>query len=111
MPKGNPNPSPKTRFGAGQPQGRKTGSRDRFSAAFLDDLVETWAKHGKKALVHVATKDPSTFVKLGPALLAKEIEIRRPMEGIDDGDLLQAIDALTQALRGPKDEETPKVLQ
>lgn len=111
----NRNPSPATRFKPGA-TGRPQGSRDRISQAFLTDLAETWRTHGIKALVYVAENDQSTFVKLPAALLAKEIEIKRPLDGMDDSALLQAIEALTEIMRASaptiaEDGETPKVLQ
>jgi hypothetical protein len=51
MPKGNPNPSPATRFSADNPgRAKQKGARDRFSAALLTDLADTWAQLGKQAL-------------------------------------------------------------
>jgi hypothetical protein len=56
----------------------------------------------------VATNDQSTFVKLGPALLAKEIEIRRPLDGMDDSVLLQAIETLTEIMRASAPPAEPE---
>jgi hypothetical protein len=35
---------------SGNPAGRKLGNRNRLSEAFLADLLEVWAEHGRRAL-------------------------------------------------------------
>jgi hypothetical protein len=87
MPKGNPNPSPATRFSADNPgRAKQKGARDRFSAAFLTDLADTWAELGKQALTACAIFDTATFCKLGVGVLPKQLEIEdnRPEADLSD---------------------------
>jgi hypothetical protein len=90
MPKGNPNPSPATRFSADNPgRAKQKGARDRFSAAFLTDLADTWAQLGKQALIACAIFDTPTFCKLGVGLMPKQLEIEdnRPEADLSDEEL------------------------
>jgi hypothetical protein len=77
MSKGNPNPSPATRFGAGDganpSRAKQKGARDRFSAAFLTDLADTWQQLGKQALTACAIFDTATFLQAGRGRAAEAI--------------------------------------
>ena len=78
MPKGNPNPSPATRFSADNPgRAKQKGARDRLSAAFLADFAQTWEELGKQALTACAIFDTPTFCKLGVALMPKRSSLPR----------------------------------
>jgi hypothetical protein len=111
---GNPKPNYSTRFGSGQPQGRKPGSRDRISVAFLTAVADDFEKYGIKTLEKVRRTDASTYIKVVASLMPKEIEIKQPLDGMKDDELLIAIETLTKALRGqlPEAKEEPaKTLQ
>jgi hypothetical protein len=81
----NPNPSPSTRFGAGQAngsRGRQKAARDKISAAFLEALNETFhepnAEGGTKgldALKKVRDEDPATYARIFATLMPKQLEI------------------------------------
>jgi hypothetical protein len=63
MPKGNPNPSPATRFGAegsNPSRAKQKGSRERLSKDFLAALSNDFAKHSAAVIATVRRKDPST---------------------------------------------------
>jgi hypothetical protein len=77
----NPNPSPATRFSAGNPsRGRQKGARDRFSAAFLTDFADDYEQHGKAAIQAVREKDPGTYMRVAASLLPKQVEISEDSE-------------------------------
>jgi hypothetical protein len=102
MPKGNPNPSPATRFSADNPgRAKQKGARDRFSAAFLTDLADTWAQLGKQALIACAIFDTPTFCKLGVGLMPKQLEIddHRPEIDLSDEELEMLYQDLLSRLR------------
>jgi hypothetical protein len=44
--------------------GRPVGSRDRLTAAFLDDLLAEWQRSGRAAIKRLAREKPSAYVRL-----------------------------------------------
>jgi len=103
MPKGNP--SPATRFSADNPgRAKQKGARDRFSAAFLTDLADTWAQLGKQALIACAIFDTPTFCKLGVGLMPKQLEIEdnRPEAALSDEELEMLYQHQLETLRAAK---------
>jgi hypothetical protein len=76
MPKGNPNPSPATRFSADNPgRAKQKGARDRLSAAFLNDFADDYDAHGKTVIETVRGQDPIAYMRIAAALLPNKIEI------------------------------------
>src|SRR5947199_8163513 len=87
---------------SGNPNGRPMGSRTAFSAAFLRDLGEVWAEHGKRAIEHTAKASPEVFFATAARLLPKDvaISIQAQSPALDANDLavLRAIrDAIPHA--------------
>lgn len=112
----NKNPNPATRFqkGSAPPGGRPKGTRDKLSTAFISALADSFEKHGMAALDKVRTEDTSTYIRVIASLQPKEVELKAPLDAMDDGTLLEAISALTQAIRGhmpPADPEEKRVIQ
>lgn len=102
MAKGNPNPSPATRFSADkQPEtrGRSKDSRDKLSRAFLAELAADFEANGKVALETVRANDPSTYIRVIASLQPKELEITDPMKALSDDKLTAAIEALNEMLK------------
>jgi hypothetical protein len=89
MPKGNPNPSPATRFSADNPgRAKQKGARDRLSAAFLADFADDYDAHGKTVIETVRGKDPVAYMRLAAALLPTKVEItENPLDGLSDEQL------------------------
>lgn len=98
MAKGNPNPSPETRFKPGN-NGRPKEARDRLSRRFLTDLADDFEANGKQAIIDVRTNDPGRYIAAVASVIPKEVELVRPMDGMDDGQLAQAIELLAEVLR------------
>src|ERR1700727_1313721 len=79
----NPNPSPSTRFGPGNPsRGRQRAARDKISTAFLEALNEAFHEpndsggcKGLDAIKKVRDEDPATFARIYATLLPKQLEI------------------------------------
>lgn len=95
----------KTRFSASrQPEktGRPRESRDRLTAKFLYEFAAHFEQHGATAIKALYDSDPEAYVRVAASLLPKEIEVKRPMSGIEDDKLLAAIE-LVLALRRPED--------
>lgn len=98
----NPNPSPETRFKAGHAKigGRPKEARDRITRRFLLELAEHFEANGKEAIAKLYDQDVAKYVQAVAAVVPKEIEISRPLDGLSDEELLGAIHALTDAIRG-----------
>ena len=81
MPKGNPNPSPATRFSADNPgRAKQKGARDRLSAAFLTDFAADYDANGKAVIETVRGQDPVAYMRIAASLLPKQIEITEDNE-------------------------------
>jgi hypothetical protein len=100
----NPNPSPATRFGPGNPsRGRQRAARDKISTAFLEALNEAFYEpnesggcKGLDAIKKVRDEDPATFARIYATLLPKQIEIEdtSPESALTDEQLEQVYQAL-----------------
>lgn len=105
MPKGNPNPSPATRFQPGNNRGshRKVGARERISAAFLENFAADFEQHGPAAIVRMRDEDPSSYVKVAVALQPKEHTHRHVLDGVEDtelGGVIEELKAIVSARAG-----------
>jgi hypothetical protein len=100
MPKGNPNPSPATRFSADNPgRAKQKGARDRLSAAFLNDFADDYDAHGKAVIETVRGKDPVAYMRLAAALLPTKVEITEsPFDGLTDEQLDAYMDEMNNGL-------------
>src|SRR5438045_7971399 len=58
---------------SGNPAGRPKGARSKLGEKFLTDLAETWAEHGKPALLTAAKTEPLGFVKVVASVLPREV--------------------------------------
>jgi predicted HTH domain antitoxin len=79
--------------------GRRPGSRNKISEAFLCDLHAEWLASGADALKIMAKEDPSGFVKVTAALLPKEFEITQTqLAEIPDEELNELRDELKRRI-------------
>ena len=67
---------------SGNPNGRPKGSRHKLSEAFLCDLMDDWAVHGKKAIEKVRATKPSDYLKVVASILPKELNVK--VNDLDD---------------------------
>jgi hypothetical protein len=100
MPKGNPNPSPATRFSADNPgRAKQNGARDRLSAAFLNDFADDYDAHGKTVIETVRAKDPIAYMRIAAALLPTKVEITEtPLDGLTDEQLDAYMEEMNNSL-------------
>ena len=100
MPKGNPNPSPATRFSADNPgRAKQKGARDRLSAAFLTDFADDYDAHGKTVIETVRAKDPIAYMRIAAALLPTKVEITEtPLDGLTDEQLDAYMEEMNNSL-------------
>jgi hypothetical protein len=102
MSKGNPNPSPETRFSTDNPgRAKQKGARDRMSTAFLNALADDFEAHGKDVVATVREEDPSTYVRFVASLLPKQVEITHPLDELSDEDLAYLIATLKKRVPAP----------
>ena len=85
---------------SGNPLGRPRGGRNKLSEDFVQALYDDFKVHGRGAIVAVREKDPSTYIKVIAQLLPKEVTPTRPLEGMSDDELLDAIALLQSQMRG-----------
>ncbi|WP_315806567.1 MULTISPECIES: hypothetical protein [unclassified Bradyrhizobium] len=52
--------------------GRKPGSRNKLSEAFLSDVEASWRQHGAEVLDRVARDEPGTYLRAIVALMPRE---------------------------------------
>jgi hypothetical protein len=109
----NPNPSPETRFGAGNNCGRakQKGARDRLSAKLLTDFADDYEAHGKAVIETVRGQDPVAYMRIAASLLPKllEIEERTPESELTDDQVEEFYAMLSARLaaRKAKTVESP----
>ncbi len=85
---------------SGNPLGRPKGSRNKLSEDFVTVLYDDFREHGRYAVIAVREKDPSTYIKVIAQLLPKEVTMTRPLEGMSDDELIDAIAILQSQIRG-----------
>ncbi len=67
---------------------------------FTAALYEDFQQHGVSAIVATREGDPATYVRIIASLLPKEVEIKRPLEGLSDDELMSAVATLQAMLAG-----------
>ena len=55
--------------------GRKPGSRNKLSEAFIADVQASWEKHGAEVLERVVREDPGTYLRIIAGLMPKDIRL------------------------------------
>lgn len=85
---------------SGNPLGRPRGGRNRLSEDFVQAMYDDFKVHGRGAIAAVREKDPSTYVKVIAQLLPREVAPTRPLEGMSDDELIDAIAILQGQIRG-----------
>jgi len=76
------------------PGGKPVGARNRLTTRFLYDLAADFEAHGKEAIAECREKKPDAYIKAIAALCPKEIEVKRPLQEMEDAELLTAVRAL-----------------
>ena len=61
-------------------------------------LSEDFHEHGKAAIIACRTAFPAVYIKVIASLLPKEIEVKRPLEGLTDEELEACIALLRENL-------------
>jgi len=90
---------------SGNPAGRKPGSRNKLTEAFLKALCDDFEANGVDAIAAVRLEDPAAYVKVIAMLCPKELEMKRPLGDLSDDELLDSIDALQRFVLGSPDQD------
>ena len=56
-------------------KGRKQGSRNKFSQAFVDAVAEDFYEHGKGVIKVLRTEDPAAYIRTCVSLVPKDFQI------------------------------------
>jgi hypothetical protein len=111
-------PIAKTRSGfqkgvSGNPNGRPTAARQRFTQSFLTDLASTWQKQGKPCLDKLAKTDPATFVRVCASLIPKEVKLEAssPLSDLSEAELAALVSAAQRAVAQAEQKEQSLLLE
>ena len=80
------------------PGGKPVGARNRLQGDFIRALSEDFHEHGKAAIIACRIEFPAVYIKVIASLLPKEIEVKRPLEGLTDDELEACIALLREHL-------------
>jgi hypothetical protein len=92
MPRGNPNPSPATRFQPGNP-GRPKGTRNKLAETFFDALTRDFEAHGASAIVGARAESPLGYLKVVASVIPQKLEVEKVTSQVSDEELLAIIRA------------------
>ena len=84
------------------PGGKPIGARNRLQGDFMRALSEDFAVHGKTAIIACRTEKPDVYVKVIATLMLRELEVKRPLEGITDEELEAGIALLQEYLKAAR---------
>lgn len=76
------------------PGGKPVGSRNRLQGDFLRELSADFELHGKSAIIECRMTKPDVYVRMIASLMPKELEITRPLDGLNEEELIAAVAAL-----------------
>lgn len=88
---------------SGNPGGRPA-SRNRLTTRFINALADDFEAHGEEAIRKCREEKPEAYIKAIAALCPKEVEIKRPLQEMEDAELLSAVRALESFLAAHANE-------
>ncbi len=96
---------------SGNPAGRPTGARNKFSQQFVDAFTKHFAVHGEAAIREVREKDSGAYLKIYASIMPKQLEVAaiqdtRKAEDLTDDELAAiALGETAGLLESPKEVE------
>jgi hypothetical protein len=78
--------------------GRPLGIRNKVSKKFLEDVYESWQKHGRDVLEYLGKRKPVEFARLVAGVLPKELIFESVTDTTSAEDLDLIIDIIKQHL-------------
>jgi hypothetical protein len=90
--------------------GRPAGVRNRFSHAFMSDFLADWEKYGATAIKSVRMTDPATYLRVGAAILPRELMVETMTTGLAAEERAEMIAMLKQHLL-TRQQEQPMLIE
>ena len=95
---------------SGNPDGRPTGTRNKFSEAACADALADWTANGASTLARVRQDDPSTYLRVLFSIIPKDVAVsietrNGPLDG-PERQLLRRLLDLIQASAATLDSDT-----
>ena len=87
------------------PGGKPVGARNRLTVRFLNDLANDFDEHGKKAIVACREGRPHAYLMVVAALLPKEINVTRPLDGLSDDELHAVAETIRSQIAASEDRQ------
>jgi hypothetical protein len=87
---------------SGNPEGRPTGSRNRFAQDFVSAFADDFSVHGKTVIEKVRTEHPDAYMRVACAILPRIIGLDGDTRGAIEESLTQRIpfDAIRAKIEG-----------
>lgn len=82
---------------SGNPKGRKKGSRNKITKAYLKALKADFKEHGKETLEKVRKSDPKAYMRLVAELVPKEVDLDPQGTGDVKVMIVKSFDAVPEA--------------
>jgi hypothetical protein len=99
------------RFKPGNPGGgRPAGARNKLNTRFLEDLLQDWQEHGKRAIELMRVEDPSAYVRVVASTLPKEFTVETALAELSDDDVDDLIGRLKQHMLESR-EQSPMLIE
>ncbi len=102
---------------SGNLNGRPVGTRQAFSAGFLRDLAEVFAKHGRAAMEKTAIDQPGVFFATCARLIPQDVKltVEQQLPGNlsmeDWATMREIVDAVRQGVPGASSKPPGAVLE
>lgn len=68
---------------SGNPLGRRKGSRNKISQAFVDEMCASFEQHGRDTIERVREQHPVEYLKIAAALIPKSFD-PKPVDRLDE---------------------------
>ena len=101
---------------SGNPEGRPTGTRNRFSTQFVADVAADWEAHGVQVLEKVRQESPERYLEICARLVPREfaLTVDQPVGGLSPDNLaimVGIIAGVRAALPSAEQRDPQAVLQ
>ncbi|WP_315792675.1 hypothetical protein [Bradyrhizobium sp. SZCCHNRI1002] len=87
--------------------GRKPGSRNKLSEAFLSDVEASWRQHGAEVLDRVAREEPGVYLRAIVALMPREATLDVSIDVHDQ--VVELLETFRQANNGRVDQSLERM--
>ncbi len=85
---------------SGNPGGSTQGMRRKIQGRFLENLAADFEAHGREAIEKCRESKPDVYMKVCASLLPKEIDLKNPLDEVDDVTLAAVLAAVRAVLTG-----------